>query len=448
MSAELSFANYTANAQTSLVQATREAELRHHAQVLPEHILLALLTPEAGTAWSVLAGTIRNPLLLQEGLHLALTDAALAGSAPPLYGFRGKRVLSEAEDEARRAGQIQIDTSHLLLGLLDEGGPAGQLLRRNGVDVARLRHWLRQPPTAAVPEAGISPASRPGPVRVAAPVPVRLPAVSNERALQLERLPLKQALPRLISWPALLVMLGLLIGGGALCASSDANVAQAGLVILVIDGWIVSLCAHEFSHAFTADLGGDHSVRDNGYLSFNPLKYTHPLLSIIMPVIFMLIGGIGLPGGAVYIQTARLRGPKWESAVSFAGPAASALMALLFGLPFLIGLFNWERYLTNPFLWQGFAVVALLNCAAVVLNLVPVPPLDGFGIIAPLLSPSLRAFIYTFSLFGFFIVFFLLISNPSIQEAFNAIIDNMLQVLKISPELASWGLYNFAFWRS
>ena len=444
MSAELSFVNYTAAAQTSLVQATHEAEIRRHAQVLPEHILLALLTPEAGAAWSVLAGTVRNPALLKEGLSLELAEAASTNSAPPLYNFRSKRVLSEAEDEARRAGHTQIDTSHLLLGLLDEGGAAGQTLRRNGLDIARLRHWLRQPSTAGSPQ----PASAQPTARPAIPKAVRLPAVPDERSTQLERLSLRQALPRLISWPALLVMLGLLVGGGVLCASATHTTAQIGLVIFVIDGWIVSLCAHEFSHALTADLGGDRSVRSNGYLSFNPLKYTHPLLSIIMPVIFMLIGGIGLPGGAIYVQTARLRGPKWESAVSFAGPAASALMAVVFGLPFVLGAFNWERYVYSPMLWQGLAVVALLNCAAVILNLVPVPPLDGFGIIAPLLSPNLRAFIYTFSVFGFFLVFILLISNPSVQATFYAIIDNMLQVLKINPELASWGLNNFSFWRS
>ena len=135
-------------------------------------------------------------------------------------------------------------------------------------------------------------------------------------------------------------MLGLLIVSAIVMGADDSNLARAALVVFVIDGWIVSLCAHEFAHAVTADLGGDRSVRGNGYLSFNPLKYTHPVLSILLPLLFMMMGGIGLPGGAVYVQTQRLRGPKWESAVSFAGPAASALMAVLFALPFTLRLFN------------------------------------------------------------------------------------------------------------
>jgi Zn-dependent protease len=86
--------------------------------------------------------------------------------------------------------------------------------------------------------------------------------------------------------------------------------------IVVIVGWIFSLCLHEFSHAVVAYYGGDTSVKDKGYLTFNPLKYTHPVYSIVLPVIFLLLGGIGLPGGAVYIETWRLRSKRWERAPS------------------------------------------------------------------------------------------------------------------------------------
>ena len=45
-----------------------------------------------------------------------------------------------------------------------------------------------------------------------------------------------------------------------------------------------------------------------GYLTLNPLKYTHPLLSIVLPVLFLLMGGIGLPGGAVWVDRHAIRG--------------------------------------------------------------------------------------------------------------------------------------------
>lgn len=440
MSAELSFANYTATAETCVQNATREASTLKHAQVQPEHLLLTLLTPESGTAWNLLAETLRNPATMQEGLRIVLADAlTTAENTPPAYGFRIKRTLSEAEEEAQRAGHVQVDTGHLLLGLLNEGGAAGQMLRRSGLDAAKLRHWLRQPPPPA-----------PGAARAAAPARAATPPqpkIDDERLILLESQPLKKLLPRLISWPAVIVMLGTLIISATLMVQDNFNIARAGLVVFVLDSWIVSLCAHEFGHALLADLGGDRSVRGNGYLSLNPFKYTHPLLSIIMPLLFMMLGGIGLPGGAVYIQTARLRSPKWQSAVSFAGPAASALMAVLFSLPFVLRLFNLDRYVANPLLWEACSVMVYLNCAAVVLNLLPIPPLDGFGILAPFLSANLRRLFYSFSTFGLLMIFMLFFSNPSIRTAFQNTLDSMMQTLSVTPLLANRGLQMFMFWR-
>ena len=77
--------------------------------------------------------------------------------------------------------------------------------------------------------------------------------------------------------------------------------------IIVLVGWVFSLCLHEFSHALVAYYGGDTTVREKGYLTFNPLKYTHPVYSLLLPLLFLVLGGIGLPGGAVYIETWRLR---------------------------------------------------------------------------------------------------------------------------------------------
>jgi Zn-dependent protease len=445
MSAELSFTNYTATAETCVLHASQEASTLKHAQVQPEHLLLTLLTPESGTAWNLLAGTLRNPVTLQEGLRVVLADALpTTEDAPPAYGFRLKRTLSEAEEEAQHAGHVQVDTGHLLLGLLNEGGAAGQMLRRSGLDAAKLRHWLRQPqplvPLAASGAAAV-------PARAATPVMTAQARTRDERLIQLESQPLKQLLPRLISWPAVIVMLGLLIVSTVLMLQENIDVSRAGLVAFVLAGWIVSLCAHEFGHALTADLGGDHSVRGNGYLSFNPLKYTHPLLSIIMPIIFMMMGGIGLPGGAVYIQTARLRSPRWQSAVSFAGPAASALMAVIFSLPFVLRTFSLDRYLANPLVWEALSVMVYLNCAAVVLNLLPIPPLDGFGILAPFLSADLRRLFYTFSTFGFFLIFMLFAVNPAIRTTFQNIVDSMMQTLNVTPLLADQGLQMLMFWR-
>src|SRR5512139_1394064 len=153
---------------------------------------------------------------------------------------------------------------------------------------------------------------------------------------------------------------------------------------IVLIGWIFSLCLHEFSHALVAYNGGDYTVKEKGYLSFNPLKYTHPIYSIVLPLVFLVLGGIGLPGGAVYIETWRLRSKRWESAVSLAGPVANLIVAVLLAIILSIAPS------TSNGIWPGLAFLALMQISAVVLNLIPVPPFDGYHALAPFLNRDMR----------------------------------------------------------
>jgi hypothetical protein len=77
----------------------------------------------------------------------------------------------------------------------------------------------------------------------------------------------------------------------------------------VVAGWLVSVCLHEFAHAVAAYGSGDLTVRDKGYLTLDPLRYTNLQFSIFWRLIVLAIGGIGLPGGAVYVNTWALRSP-------------------------------------------------------------------------------------------------------------------------------------------
>ena len=93
--------------------------------------------------------------------------------------------------------------------------------------------------------------------------------------------------------PIFLAIVALTAVGGVLAwISADTNrpLAYVGVFTFVIAGWLVSLCLHEFAHAFTAWRFGDHDVAMRGYLTLNPLKYSHPLLSIGLPVLFIAIG--------------------------------------------------------------------------------------------------------------------------------------------------------------
>jgi len=107
---------------------------------------------------------------------------------------------------------------------------------------------------------------------------------------------------------------------------------------IVTVGWVFSLCLHEFAHAWVAYRGGDHTIREKGYLTFNPLKYVDPFFSLVLPILFVLLGGIGLPGGAVYIDRSLLRSRVIETAVSLAGPLANFILVIILGGPCSLAL--------------------------------------------------------------------------------------------------------------
>jgi len=168
--------------------------------------------------------------------------------------------------------------------------------------------------------------------------------------------------------------------------------------VIIFFGWIFSLCLHEFAHAYVAYRGGDYTVKEKGYLSFNPLRYMDPFTSIILPLIFLFIGGIGLPGGAVYIETWRLRSRYWISAMALAGPAANALFAIF--LAILLRLLPQSLYIL-----PGLNFLLYLQIWAITFNLIPLPPLDGWRIIEPYLSEAIVMQVRSFGMFSILILF-------------------------------------------
>ena len=159
------------------------------------------------------------------------------------------------------------------------------------------------------------------------------------------------------------------------------NVSRPLIFFFVFSGWIVSLCLHEFAHAAVAYRCGDRTVAEKGYLTLNPLRYTDRRLSILLPVLFILVGGIGLPGAAVYIDRSQLRSRRQASLVSLAGPISNLICALVLLAPFWLVRSTVLHH-------QGFAfacaALAILEVVAAILNSLPIPPFDGFGVLEPL----------------------------------------------------------------
>ncbi|WP_406127431.1 site-2 protease family protein [Streptomyces sp. NBC_00989] len=212
--------------------------------------------------------------------------------------------------------------------------------------------------------------------------------------------------------------------------------------LFVTAAWIVSLCLHEYAHARTALHSGDISIGGKGYLTLNPLKYTHALLSIVLPVIFVIMGGIGLPGGAVFIERNRIHGRWKHSLISAAGPLTNVLFAAVCTAPF------WLHALDGvPADFQyALAFLALLQVTAAILNFLPVPGLDGYGVIEPWLSNDIKRQVEPFAPFGLLFVFALL-WVPSINREFFDMIDAILRGLGVSDSATSYGYSLYQFWR-
>ena len=217
------------------------------------------------------------------------------------------------------------------------------------------------------------------------------------------------------------------------------------IFVFVTIGWIVTLALHEFGHALMAYIGGDYSVEARGYLTLNPLKYTHPLLSIVMPVIFLILGGIGLPGGAVYINMGAIRSRWMQSVVSAAGPAANALVAILLALPFLL-ITDWIIFAEHIYFWSAISLLIFLQVTTILFNLLPVPGLDGFGILAPWLPMSVHQVLAPLYSFGFMILLFLFWYVDAFNEFFWNIVWVLLLELSIPPELVGVGFSLYRFW--
>lgn len=160
---------------------------------------------------------------------------------------------------------------------------------------------------------------------------------------------------------------------------------------------IVGITFHEFSHAFSADWLGDHRPRALGRVSLNPLRHLDPIGSI-----FLLIAGFGW-GKPVPVNAYALRpGRIGMTVVALAGPIANFAVAVVAALLFrgldVAGLLGSDFGRS-----VGFFVV-YFNLALGFFNLLPVPPLDGYNVLLPLLPPRQAFTVQRYAQYGYLVL--------------------------------------------
>ena len=175
---------------------------------------------------------------------------------------------------------------------------------------------------------------------------------------------------------------------------------------------LFAITLHEAAHGYVARHFGDMTAYQQGRISLNPWRHIDPVGTILFPLLTLWLGGI-LFGWAkpVPVNFAALRRPKQDMLwVAIAGPASNLFMALGWALLYKITWLFPDSYFAEPLL--GMASIGInINIILMVLNLLPLPPLDG-GRVAVSLLPHRQAFqLSRVEPYGIFILIFLVISG-------------------------------------
>jgi Zn-dependent protease len=172
--------------------------------------------------------------------------------------------------------------------------------------------------------------------------------------------------------------------------------AMAGIAIALVIG----VTFHEFSHAFTADQLGDHRPRALGRVSLNPVRHIDPFGALLF-----LIAGFGY-GRPVPVNVYALRpGRIGMAIVAAAGPIANVVVALVFAVVYRAIQISG---LHMDFVEQVVLSAVFYNFVLAILNLIPIPPLDGYNVVLPFLPPRYAFTVQRYAQYGFFVLLLLI----------------------------------------
>ena len=210
------------------------------------------------------------------------------------------------------------------------------------------------------------------------------------------------------------------------------NLNTAQLIAVWALPVLFAITVHEVAHGWVARRFGDPTAFMLGRLTLNPIKHIDPIGTLLVPGLLLMMGGF-IFGWAKPVPVAweNLRNPKRDMAiVAFAGPMANLLMAIMWALLMKLGLMLGGQLdmLSRPLVYMGAAGISI-NVMLMVLNLLPLPPLDGGRVLAGFLPDRLAQAYNRIEPFCFFILLGLLISGA------------LSYIMKPFVDIAQSGLY-------
>lgn len=182
--------------------------------------------------------------------------------------------------------------------------------------------------------------------------------------------------------------------------------------------WVIpvvfAITIHEIAHGWVARYFGDQTAYEQGRLSLNPLRHIDPVGSILVPGLLITISGM-IFGWAkpVPVNPQKLNNPKRDMGfVAIAGPLANLIMSL--GWAFIMKMGLWFSLAYPPvatiLIYMGAAGI-LINTALMMLNLLPLPPLDGGRVLAALLPVRQASWLLKVERWGLLVLVVLLLSG-------------------------------------
>jgi len=179
---------------------------------------------------------------------------------------------------------------------------------------------------------------------------------------------------------------------------------------------ILAVTVHEVAHGYIANLRGDGTAKFLGRLTLNPVKHLDLLGTIMIPLALLLLSGGRFTFGyakPVPVNPRNLKNPRCDMAlVAIAGPLANLIMALGWTILARVGvsIADSHQWIAEIFIAIGISGIQI-NLVLCVLNLIPIPPLDGSRILNAFLSPPAALQYNRLESYGFIILIALLITG-------------------------------------
>lgn len=174
---------------------------------------------------------------------------------------------------------------------------------------------------------------------------------------------------------------------------------------------LFAITVHEAAHGYAAKYFGDLTAEKLGRITLNPFKHIDPFGTILLPALTVMLGGV-LFGWAkpVPVNFANLRHPKQDMLwVAAAGPASNFVMAIFWAL--VLNYANSAPTTAVNFLAHMSLAGISINLVLMVLNLLPMPPLDGGRIAVSLLPTPYAIKLASVEQYGFIILIALMFTG-------------------------------------